>query len=500
MYWIKWFFSLIYSVCKHGINLYTILDSHHRISAHKVVLIIEDQQIDCETLKYMSDQYIAHWHRELIPNKIGLMLENSLHSIAALFALSRLGKELVILNPNLVEDKLKAIIEQQLLFIFCSAEYAHKVEALLKDTQAKDVEQFKVIDQQFNIKNHDNNNLKPSFFNLISVCSSGSTGIPKIATRQSKPWQAIALLDLLLIKLKFFKIKQIFIMTPICHAAGLTASILALSFAKTVILQSRFDAKKAIKMIEKYQVDSLNLVPTILFRLLEQQQDLNPVRTIITGSAPLNAALYHKTIAKYPTVQIFNLYGSSETGINIYANAMDLAEHPESIGKAIKGVQIQIRDENQRILNDHQIGLLWSKCAWSVRPNQWMQCGDLAYRDEQGYFYLKGRQDDMLICGGVNVYPIDLENILLKHPDIKAAQAFAIHDEQMGQCLASQIILKNHQVNNVEFSQEIQTWLKTQTPRYLRPKYINIVTEIATDSIGKPIITANKYDLSSNNR
>ncbi len=70
----------------------------------------------------------------------------------------------------------------------------------------------------------------------------------------------------------------------------------------------------------------------------------------------------------------------------------------------------------------------------------------------------------------------------------------------MGQCLASQIILKNHQVNNVEFLQEIQTWLETQTPRYLRPKYINIVTEIATDSIGKPIITANKYDLSSNNR
>ena len=258
MYWIKWFFSLIYSVCKHGINLYTILDSHHRISAHKVVLIIDDQEIDCETLKYMSDQYIAHWYREPIPNKIGLMLENSLHSIAALFALSRLGKELVILNPNLVEDKLKVIIEQQKLFIFCSAEYAQKVEALLENIQEKDAEQFKIIDQQFNVKNHDNNNLKPSFFNLISVCSSGSTGIPKIASRQSKPWQAIALLDLLLIKLKFFKIKQIFIMTPICHAAGLTASILALSFAKTVILQSRFDAKKAIKMIKKYQVDSLN--------------------------------------------------------------------------------------------------------------------------------------------------------------------------------------------------------------------------------------------------
>ncbi|MGO3385690.1 MAG: class I adenylate-forming enzyme family protein, partial [Acinetobacter guillouiae] len=76
--------------------------------------------------------------------------------------------------------------------------------------------------------------IKPTYFNKISVCSSGSTGIPKVATRQSKPLQSLPLLDLMLRKLKFFKIKQIFVMTPLCHAAGLTASLMALSFHKTV--------------------------------------------------------------------------------------------------------------------------------------------------------------------------------------------------------------------------------------------------------------------------
>lgn len=150
--------------------------------------------------------------------------------------------------------------------------------------------------------------------------------------------------------------------------------------------------------------------------------------------------------------------------------------------KAIQGVQIKIVDSTGQPLENGNIGILWSKCAWSITPNQWLQCGDLAVQDAEGYYYLKGRSDDMLICGGVNVYPIDLENILYTHSAIKFARAYAIDDADLGQCLAVDIIL--NQVLNIE---ELQLWISGQTPRYLRPKSIRIIDRIETDSIGKPV-------------
>ncbi len=471
MYWIKWVLSIIFSTFKHGINLYSMLDALYRIHPDKIAFVIDENTFSFKSLKQISDRLIVQYKNQDMPDKVGLMLENEINAIAALFALSRLGKHIVILNRNLVEHKLQALIQQQQLFIICSKN--HKLN---------------LVQNQFILINPSQQTtstfqLKAKSFNKISVCSSGSTGIPKIATRNSKPWQAIALIDLMLRQLKFYKIKKLFVMTPICHAAGLTASLLSFCFAKTVILQSRFEANSACILINQYQIDSLNLVPTILYRLLTFNSPLNHVKYIVSGSAPLSEKLYLKMIQHHPDIQLFNLYGSSETGINIIAKPHDLAIDPRSIGKAIKGVKIKIIDQQGQPLKHNQIGVLWTKCAWSITPNQWMQCGDLAYQNPQGYIYLKGRQDHMLICGGINIYPIDLENILLKHPMIENAQAYAIDDIELGQCLAVNII-----VNSPIEIEEIQQWLIPQIPRYLRPKAINIVTEIKTDSVGKPIL------------
>ena len=144
--------------------------------------------------------------------------------------------------------------------------------------------------------------------------------------------------------------------------------------------------------------------------------------------------------------------------------------------------ELKITDLSGEILEHGQIGTLWSKCAWSITPNQWIECGDLAVRDSQGYYYLKGRRDDMLICGGINIYPIDLENILYQHSLIEYAQAYAVDDVDLGQCLAVKVILKQYLDIN-----QLQDWISQKTPRYLRPKSIFIIDQIESDSIGKPI-------------
>ena len=473
IFWLRWCISLCYSTIQHGIHLYSILDAQTRIQKNKTAFIIDEHQISFLELKYRTDQLICEWQNshnpKQLPQQIGLMMQQDLDSLAALFALSRLGKDIIIVNPSLVQHKLQALIEQRQLHLIGSLDVFTPLN----------IQNFTLIpapstQQKFRIK--------PTYFNKISVCSSGSTGIPKVATRQSKPLQSLPLLDLMLRKLKFFKIKQIFVMTPLCHAAGLTASLMALSFHKTVILQKRFDPQSAKQLIKHHQIDCLNLVPTILYRLIELNAPLCSVQYIITGSAPLSANLVKHALQHYPQIQLFNLYGSSESGINLLATTADLKRNPESIGKAIQGVQIKIADSTGQPLENGNIGILWSKCAWSITPNQWLQCGDLAVQDAEGYYYLKGRSDDMLICGGVNVYPIDLENILYTHNAIKFARAYAIDDADLGQCLAVDIIL--NQILNIE---ELQLWISGQTPRYLRPKSIRIIDQIETDSIGKPV-------------
>jgi fatty-acyl-CoA synthase len=470
---IKWCLSLCFSCVKHGIHLYSILDAQARINRDQIALIIDGAEFSFHDLKYRTDQLISEWSKpeytKRLPKEIGLMLSQDIDSLAALFALSRLAKDIVIINPYLVNNKLQALIEQKQLYLV-----GHF--SLLQSIKLKN---YSIIPLQL-LKHHFS--IKPCYFNKISVCSSGSTGVPKVATRRSKPLQSLPLLDLMLRQLKFFQIKRIFVMTPICHAAGLTATLLAISFSKTVILQNRFDAKMAHVWIEKYQIDCLNLVPTILHRLFEQHAELSSVQYIITGSAPLSTHLVDQVHQHTPHIQLFNLYGSSETGINLIATPHDLRTHPDSIGKAIRGVDIKITDALGENLLQGQIGILWSKCAWSIKPNQWIESGDLAQQDAQGYYYLKGRRDGMLICGGINVYPIDLENILYMHPAINYVHAYAVDDFDLGQCLSVKVIL--NQALDID---QLQHWISQNAPRYLRPKTILVIDQIEIDSIGKPL-------------
>jgi acyl-CoA synthetase (AMP-forming)/AMP-acid ligase II len=301
------------------------------------------------------------------------------------------------------------------------------------------------------------------------------------------------LLDTLLRRLQFLRLQSLFVMTPICHAAGLSAALMAFAFGKKVVLQSRLHIDKAFALIDQHQIDTLNAVPTILYRLLNhkigEDQSINnmvSVKRLVCGSAPLSANLYRDFHAMFPHIGIYNVYGSSETGMNILATPNDLAKHPDSAGRVIKGVKIKILGQNGQTLGINETGVLWSRCAWSAHAMQWLQSGDLAYQDDNGYVYLKGRVDDMLICGGVNVYPVDLENIVLTHPDIIQAKAYAVVDGEYGQCMSVQVVL--HQRAQSLDSEGIALWLSDKAPRYLRPASIMIVQDLATDNIGKVIV------------
>lgn len=147
------------------------------------------------------------------------------------------------------------------------------------------------------------------------------------------------------------------------------------------------------------------------------------------------------------------------------AASEDLSTHPSTIGKPIKGLSAKLMLNNQPV---HTVGELYIKCTWStLGNNQWVATGDLPYRDAAGYYYLKGRADDMIISGGENIYPFELEKILSDHPHIANNVVISVQDLGFEQRLETFIVL---QANATQTAAAIHDWLKTHVARYQMPK------------------------------
>ena len=160
----------------------------------------------------------------------------------------------------------------------------------------------------------------------------------------------------------------------------------------------------------------------------------------------------------------------------------DSASWPESIGKPVQGVRAKIVNASGRQVGENTVGQVCIRSAWSSNRKSWIETGDLAYQDAEGDIFLCGRVDDMVVSGGENVYPIELENILSQHPDIDSVAVFGIPDQEFGQRLKAVVIRKQDTTLN---QTTLLDWLKPRVARYQMPAIIEFRDELPHTSIGK---------------
>src|SRR5262249_48380654 len=139
---------------------------------------------------------------------------------------------------------------------------------------------------------------------------------------------------------------------------------------------------------------------------------------------------------------LFNLYGTSEGGFAIMASPDVLARKPESIGRPVRGVRARIVNGAEREVGEMKVGRLCLRSSWTTSKKNWVETGDLAYRDAGGDVFLCGRADDMIVSGGENVYPIELENVLARHAEIAAVAVVGMADPEFGQRLKAVVVAK----------------------------------------------------------
>ncbi|MFC7392889.1 class I adenylate-forming enzyme family protein [Scopulibacillus cellulosilyticus] len=270
---------------------------------------------------------------------------------------------------------------------------------------------------------------------------------------------------------------------PLAHVYGLTTSNVCFLTGSSIVIFSKFDVSKVFQAIETYKVRSFSVVPAMVHAMLSSPDanlyDLSSLERVGSGSAPMPLALI-KAFKENFNADVFEGYGLSEAAPVVTTHREGMPHKPGSVGVPIPGVDIRIVDEKDHQVPTGEIGELIVR-GDNVTPGYfqndeetkkalkggWLHTGDLARVDEDGYLYIVDRKKDLIIRGGFNIYPRDLEELLVSHESVSEAAVIGVPDDRMGEEVLAYVVKKPETtITEADLLQFCQMHLaKNKTPR-----------------------------------
>jgi fatty-acyl-CoA synthase len=478
---------LIEALMTTGINLMAMLRIAAKLHPQRIAVIDERDRLSYTDLWQQAESLAIglQLNYDIQPKqKIAIACRNHASAIKSIFALSRLGTHVFLLNPEMSPEQMLALAEShQFDFYIYDEQIAHIFANPL--FSQKSLPAYHLTDDSIDrISSHpiQTVRLKKVKTGNIIVMTGGTTGQPKSAIRKPSIFNFLPPFFALLTQVHLDRYKSVYIATPIYHGFGVAALFMGVALGSTMYFTNRFKAERACELVEQERVEVVVLVPLMLQRMLQiDSGSLASLQCIITGGALLNPVLAQETFQRLGAI-LFNLYGTSEAGFCIMATADILAQKPGSIGKPVRGVHAKIIDNIDRPVGANIIGQLCIRSAWTTSKKSWIETGDLAYRDLDGDLFLCGRVDDMIVSGGENVYPIELENIIILHPDVESVGVIGIPDPEFGQRLKAVIKLKKGATLD---RSTLLAWLKPRVARYQMPAIVEFRDELPYTALGK---------------
>jgi len=327
------------------------------------------------------------------------------------------------------------------------------------------------------------------------IYTSGTTGNPKGAWRP----HGVDIANVLQV-ISIFELAQsdIHLMCgPGYHSAVGFFSALHQVLGSTVVIQPKFEPDAALDLIERHRVTTTFMAPTLLQRLVDAQErhprDTSFLRAIILGAAPCPFALKERAEKVFGQV-LWEFYGATETGINTVLRPEDQLRKPGSCGTAVPGQEILLLSDDGTEAATGEPGELMVRSSWVAeyynRPDAttrslrdgFFSVGDVAYRDTEGYFYICDRRIDMIISGGVNIYPAEVEAVLHAHAAVMDAAVIGIPDEEWGESVKAVVQLRpSARVT----SDELIAFCGERLAGYKKPRSVDFVHELPRDAAGK---------------
>lgn len=336
----------------------------------------------------------------------------------------------------------------------------------------------------------------PSTPGGLVILTSGTTGTPKGAPRDKvSPFISAQFVD----RVPLPNHGTMVMAAPIFHGTGLSQFTLGLALGNRIVFQQRkFDPERALAAIAEHKADSLIVVPTMLQRLLDLPQqtldkyDISSLKVIFAAGSAIPPDVVVRTGRHFGDV-LYNLYGSTECTVITVATPQDLRIAPGTAGRPPVGIRLALLDEKRnRITEPNTTGTIFIDNAHSFsaytdgrtkeRIDGMMNSGDVGHFDENGLLFIDGRDDDMIVSGGENVYPQEVEHLLADRPDVLEAAVVGVDDREFGKRLRAVVVPGPDSTRD---AQEIKDYVKQNLARYKSPREVIFLDELPRNATGK---------------
>jgi len=333
------------------------------------------------------------------------------------------------------------------------------------------------------------------------VYTSGTTGRPKGAVRD---FAAFGLIELsrLLERLPFRAGDRHLVVAPLYHSGAQAFALIHTAIGATVRVCSHFDAAETSRTLARERIHSVFLVPTMMRRLLEVPATEAPatpdLRAVVSGAAEFPHALRLAAAERFGPSAIFDFYGATELGWVTLVSGHEMIARPTTVGRPIAGQQVRILDREGNEVRTGETGMIYvrneqtmvgylddPKATRETRRGEWVTVDDLGRLDEDGYLYLSGRARDMVKSGGVNVYPAEVEEALMKHPAVREAAVIGVPDPEWGERLVAVVAMRDASVG----VEALEPWIKERLSGPKVPRRWELVTELPRNATGKVLKT-----------
>ncbi len=471
----------------------------------RLAIIDERGELSYKELDRRSNALANAWRERGLEagEGVAVLVRNHRGFLDALFAGAKCGARVILLNTSFAGPQIREVAEREGTdLLVYDDEYSETLEGIddpprgrfrawVDDPEGAEDTLDALIESA-------DDSAPPSADEAgkITILTSGTTGTPKGAPR-SEP-RSLGLIGGLLSKVPFRARQTTELCVPMFHALGFMQAMVAIGMGSTMVVRRRFDPEKTLESLEEHKADGMVVVPVMLRRILDvgedkiKERDLSSLKIIFISGSALGAELAERALEAFGPV-IYNLYGSTEIAYATIATPEDLKADSSTVGKVVRGTVVKIYDNEE----DEELPVGESGRIFVGNTSQFegytgggnkdvidglMASGDVGHFDDNGRLFIDGRDDEMIVSGGENVFPAEVEELLARHESIDEAAAVGVDDEKFGQRLKAFVVTKG----NAELSEdEVKKYVKENLANYKVPREVVFVDELPRNQTGK---------------